>query len=61
MRLDLNERELEILDVVLEAALRERLRQAHHADSRAYRQRLESETELLNGLKEKLGARYVTP
>jgi hypothetical protein len=60
MQIDLTATELEMLESVLEAALRERLRQIHHADSREYRKRLENETDVLIGLKAKVARHFST-
>ena len=57
MRFDLTLQEAEVLDAVLDAALRDRLHQVHHTDSREYRKRLEREVELIESLREKLAAR----
>ena len=54
MGLDLNPRETEILDEVLQAALTERLHQIHHAHSRDYRKRLEREVDLIEGVRARL-------
>ena len=54
MRIELTAREAEVLDALLDAALRERLHQVHHADSRDYRKRLETEVELIESLRAKL-------
>jgi hypothetical protein len=60
MQIDFSATELDMLESVLEAALRERLRQIHHADSREYRRRLENETDALIGIKAKVARHFST-
>ena len=57
MRIELTAQEAEVLDALLDAVLRERLHQVHHADSRDYRKRLEKEVELIESLRAKLAVR----
>jgi hypothetical protein len=54
MRLELTVEEVEVLDALLEATLRERQHQIHHSDSRDYRRHLEREAELMDALRAKL-------
>jgi hypothetical protein len=54
MRLELTVEEAVLLDALLEAAMRERQHQVHHARSRDYRRHLERETELMDSLRAKL-------
>jgi hypothetical protein len=57
MRLELDAHELELMIALLDAAIRERLHQIHHADSRDYRERLKQEVRLIEGVRAKLGAK----
>lgn len=57
MRLDLTVQEAELLDLLLEAVLRERHHQVHHADSSDYRRRLEKEIESIESLRARLAVR----
>jgi hypothetical protein len=57
MRLEITAPEAELLETLLDAALRGRLHEIHHTDSRDYRKRLQKETELIESLTAKLSAK----
>ena len=57
MRLDLTAQEAEVLETLLDAALRKRPHEIHHTDSRDYRKRLLAEMEVLESLRAKVMSR----
>jgi len=54
MQLELTVEQADLLDALLEATIRERQHQVHHAHSRDYRRRLEREVELMDSLRAQL-------
>jgi hypothetical protein len=54
MRIELTREDAEVLEGLLAAARREHLHQIHHADSRAYRKRLEQELERIEAIEARL-------